>query len=106
VDIAPESTERNCGRAPGDASPDDPDRAPADSRQLPLRATTSRVRTTAWRLESGQRDHTGLGVVADRYGTLMADNQRETIMPGKTITIRSTEGGEFDCFLATPAGGD
>ncbi len=27
-------------------------------------------------------------------------------MPGKTITIRATEGGEFDCYLATPAGRD
>ena len=25
-------------------------------------------------------------------------------MPGKTIKIRSTEGGEFDCYLAMPAG--
>ena len=25
-------------------------------------------------------------------------------MPGKTIKIRSTEGGEFDCYLAQPAG--
>ena len=24
-------------------------------------------------------------------------------MPGKTIKVRSTEGGEFDCYLATPA---
>jgi carboxymethylenebutenolidase len=36
----------------------------------------------------------------------MADVQLETIMPGKTITIRATEGGEFDCYLATPAGND
>jgi carboxymethylenebutenolidase len=36
----------------------------------------------------------------------MADVQQETIMPGKTITIRATEGGEFDCYLATPAGND
>ncbi len=27
-------------------------------------------------------------------------------MPGKTIKIRSTDGGEFDCYLAQPAGGD
>ena len=27
-------------------------------------------------------------------------------MPGKTVKIRSTEGGEFDCYLAQPAGGD
>jgi carboxymethylenebutenolidase len=27
-------------------------------------------------------------------------------MAGKTIKIRSTEGGEFDCYLAQPAGGD
>ena len=27
-------------------------------------------------------------------------------MPGKTIQIRATEGGEFDCYLATPASGD
>jgi carboxymethylenebutenolidase len=26
------------------------------------------------------------------------------IMPGTTITIRATEGGEFDCYLAMPAG--
>ena len=32
--------------------------------------------------------------------------QQETRMPGKTIKIRSTEGGEFDCYLALPAGGD
>src|SRR5215207_8019134 len=36
----------------------------------------------------------------------MADVQQETIMPGKTITIRASEGGEFDCYLATPAGDD
>ncbi len=27
-------------------------------------------------------------------------------MPGKTVKIRATEGGEFDCYLAQPAGGD
>src|SRR5690242_693171 len=27
-------------------------------------------------------------------------------MPGRTIRIRSSEGGEFDCYLATPAGAD
>ena len=27
-------------------------------------------------------------------------------MPGKSVTIRSTEGGAFDCYLATPAGGN
>ena len=27
-------------------------------------------------------------------------------MPGKTIKIRSTDGGEFDCYLASPRGGD
>ena len=27
-------------------------------------------------------------------------------MPGRTITIRATECGEFDCYLAMPAGGD
>jgi carboxymethylenebutenolidase len=27
-------------------------------------------------------------------------------MPGKSIKIRATEGGEFDCYLVTPAGGD
>jgi carboxymethylenebutenolidase len=27
-------------------------------------------------------------------------------MPGRTIKIRATEGGELDCYLATPAGGD
>jgi len=27
-------------------------------------------------------------------------------MPGKTVKIRATEGGEFDCYLAQPTGGD
>ena len=27
-------------------------------------------------------------------------------MPGKTIKIRATEGGEFDCYLATPQAGN
>jgi carboxymethylenebutenolidase len=36
----------------------------------------------------------------------MADNQQETSMPSKSITIRATEGGEFVCYLATPAGAD
>ena len=27
-------------------------------------------------------------------------------MPGKSISIRASEGGEFDCYLATPAGDD
>jgi carboxymethylenebutenolidase len=35
----------------------------------------------------------------------MSDIQQETIMPGKSVNIRATEGGEFDCYLATPAGG-
>ena len=28
------------------------------------------------------------------------------MMPGQTIKIRSTDGGEFDCYLNVPAGGD
>jgi carboxymethylenebutenolidase len=36
----------------------------------------------------------------------MAAMQQETIMLGETITIRATEGGAFDCYLATPAHGD
>jgi carboxymethylenebutenolidase len=31
--------------------------------------------------------------------------QKETLMPGRTIKIRSTEGGEFDCYLALPSSG-
>src|SRR5215211_786252 len=27
-------------------------------------------------------------------------------MPGKSVTIRGTEGGEFDCYLTMPAGND
>src|SRR5919112_185740 len=27
-------------------------------------------------------------------------------MPGQTIQIRANKGGEFDCYLATPTGGD
>ena len=27
-------------------------------------------------------------------------------MPGKSVKIRATEGGAFDCYLVTPAGGD
>ena len=27
-------------------------------------------------------------------------------MPGKTVKIRAIEGGELDCYLAQPAGGD
>ena len=27
-------------------------------------------------------------------------------MPSETVTIRATEGGAFDCYQATPAGGD
>lgn len=26
-------------------------------------------------------------------------------MPGKTIKVRASGGGEFDCYLGTPAGG-
>jgi carboxymethylenebutenolidase len=36
----------------------------------------------------------------------MAVSQQETIMPGQTIKVRASEGDEFDCYLATPAGGD
>jgi carboxymethylenebutenolidase len=36
----------------------------------------------------------------------MGDSQREAIMPATTITIRATEGGEFDCYLATLVGSD
>src|SRR4051794_29057454 len=32
--------------------------------------------------------------------------RQETVMPGKSVKIRATEGGEFDCYLVTPAGGD
>lgn len=27
-------------------------------------------------------------------------------MPGKSVKIRATERGEFDCYLVTPEGGD
>ena len=37
-------------------------------------------------------------VRALRYA--QANEQQEARMPGKTIKIRSTEGGEFDCYLA------
>jgi carboxymethylenebutenolidase len=36
----------------------------------------------------------------------MADLQQETIMPGKTVKIPTTGGGEFDCYLALPAESD
>jgi carboxymethylenebutenolidase len=32
--------------------------------------------------------------------------QEEMQMPGKTVKIRSSDGGEFDCYLNVPAGGD
>src|SRR5215216_6527202 len=38
--------------------------------------------------------------------TLVTDMRRETVMPSKSVKIRATEGGEFDCYLVTPAGGD
>jgi carboxymethylenebutenolidase len=36
----------------------------------------------------------------------MANNQQEAIMPGTTIKIRATGGGQFDCYLTTPAESD
>jgi carboxymethylenebutenolidase len=47
-----------------------------------------------------------LGSVVTRWGRLKAANQEEAMMSGTIIKIRATEGGEFDCYLATPAGGD
>src|SRR5829696_5697445 len=47
-----------------------------------------------------------LGSVVTRSGRLKAASQAEAMMSGTTIKIRATEGGEFDCYLATPAGGD
>src|SRR5690242_4494965 len=38
-----------------------------------------------------------------RYG---GGERRRRTMPGKTVKIRSTDGGEFDCYLSMLAGGD
>jgi carboxymethylenebutenolidase len=32
--------------------------------------------------------------------------RQETVMPSKSVKIRATEGGEFESYLVTPAGGD
>src|SRR5215217_582338 len=42
-----------------------------------------------------------LGSVVTRWGRLKAASQEEAMMSGTTIKIRATEGGEFDCYMAT-----
>src|SRR5712691_3036120 len=49
--------------------------------------------------EVGQADRPAV-----RYATKSA-RSRGGDMPGKNLRVRSSEGGEFDCYLATPRAG-
>src|SRR3954462_10412544 len=63
-------------------------------------------------MSAGSLGESRTGIDSPRFAcipgcaTLMAIDNRRHTMAGKTIKVRSTEGGEFDCYLATPAGGD
>jgi carboxymethylenebutenolidase len=52
-----------------------------------------RLFDTLWRRRSGSWEDT------------VEERQREAVMPGKSVSVRASEGGAFDCYLATPAGG-